>query len=172
MMGNIERRKEIAKIVKNFKSPISGNKLADEFQVSRQVIVQDIAILRAEGENIISTSRGYMYPNFHNKNLIKTIAVRHNLDRIEEELKIIIELGGEVIDIIVEHPIYGEISGNLMLKSMYDLEEFLKDFKEKEALPLSKITSGIHLHTIEVPNEFIYNKILNKLKIKKLILEE
>ncbi|MFZ7121282.1 MAG: transcription repressor NadR [Eubacteriaceae bacterium] len=171
-MGNIERRKEIVKTVKNFKSPISGNKLADKFQVSRQIIVQDIAILRAEGENIISTSQGYMYPNYQNKNLIKTIAVKHNLDRIDEELKIIIELGGKVIDIIVEHPIYGEITGNLMLGSMYDIKEFLKDFREKEALPLSKITSGIHLHTIEVPNEFIYDKILNRLKSKKLILEE
>ncbi|MFZ7133758.1 MAG: transcription repressor NadR [Eubacteriales bacterium] len=169
-MDNVERREKIAKVIKNSLTPISGNRLSEMFNVSRQIIVQDIALLRAEGLDIIATARGYICTVTKTQGIIRTIAVQHDVNSIEDELKIIIESGGNVIDIIVEHPIYGEIKGNLMIRSMYELDLFLNDFENKKAEPLSTVTNGIHLHTLEVPSQKIFIRIKEELREKKILL--
>lgn len=60
-MAGEERRQEILKYIEESKKPVSGQKLAEIFHVSRQVIVQDIALLRAGDREILSTNRGYVY---------------------------------------------------------------------------------------------------------------
>lgn len=133
--------------------------------MSRQVIVQDIAVLRAKGINIMATSNGYYISkrNEDNRN-IKTIICKHEgYDSIEKELTIIIDMGGKVLDVIIDHPVYGEIRCPLMINSRYDLEKFVKKVKEVKAEPLAVLTGGEHIHTIEVPNDEVYDIILNKL---------
>jgi transcriptional regulator of NAD metabolism len=67
------RRKAILEKLETSSDPITGTALADFFQVSRQVIVQDIALLRASGLGILATSNGYLIPKAQDtERLVKT----------------------------------------------------------------------------------------------------
>lgn len=170
-MNNQLRRKQVMKELKKTKSPVSGTELANKFGVSRQVIVQDIALLRAEGQHIVATARGYLHPNETSDAITKTIAVKHKTDSMEEELYTIVEFGAKILDITVEHPIYGEIKGNLMLTTKQEVDQFVREFQVSGAAPLSVVTNGVHLHTVEVPSLKIYELILAALKEKDFLLE-
>jgi uncharacterized protein len=151
--------------------PLTGTVLASQFGVSRQVIVGDIAILRAAGVSVFATPQGYMLPrNSVSAAVTAKIACGHSLHKLEEELAIIIDNGGKVLDVIVEHPIYGEIKANLMLSSRCDLTEFISQLSTSAASPLSSITDGIHLHTIEVPSRAILAKIKQELRVAGILL--
>lgn len=171
MEGN-ERREEILNLLKEKKGPIKGMNLAEIFHVSRQVIVQDIALLRAKGEDILSTPQGYLIlDDIKEDNLKKTIVCKHSgYDEIEDELKTIIDLGGKAIDVIIEHPVYGEIRSPLMISSRLELDEFMRNIKKTNAEPLSSLTDGVHIHTIEVEDEYIFQKIVDELKKKKYLI--
>ena len=170
-MNSIERRKVIENMLIKNNKPIKGNELGLKLGVTRQIIVKDIAILRASGKNIIATPEGYLIPN-ENKNLIKrVIAVYHESSDIENELKIIIKFGGIVEDVVVEHPVYGEIKAMLMIKSMYDIDNFMKNIQNNSAEPLLILTGGIHLHTISSENEDIINKIIQELRQKNYLVD-
>ncbi|WP_373898304.1 transcription repressor NadR [Haloimpatiens sp. FM7315] len=165
-MDSEKRRTQILNLLNSKNHPIKGVDLAKEFQVSRQVIVQDIALLRAKGKDIISTPQGYMVLNSDkNNNLVKTIVCRHlGYEAIKAELSCIVDMGGKVLDVIVEHPVYGEIKSPLMINSRLDIENFLDNLKNTKAEPLSTLTNGIHLHSIEVKDEEIFLKIKTALK--------
>ena len=141
-------------------------------KVSRQVIVQDIAILRAEGNEIIATPQGYIMLKYPlDKMEKKIIACSHDRSGIEDELKTIISLGGKVIDVIVEHPVYGELKGMLMLSSIYDVDVFIKKLDEGEGQPLLVLTGGVHLHTIEAESKKKLNMIEEMLKDKGYLID-
>lgn len=160
-----ERRKSILNILNSSDEPITGTDLAKKFDVSRQVIVQDIAVLRAKGINIMATSNGYyiLKINEENRN-IKTVVCKHKgYGSIEDELRIMIDMGVKVLDVIVAHPVYGEIRCPLMINSRYNLEKFIQKVKDAKAEPLATLTDGEHIHTIEVPNDEVYEILLIKL---------
>lgn len=157
--------------MKSASEPLSGTELAHQLGVSRQVIVQDIALLRAEGQAILATSKGYIYPVKANNAIVKTIAVKHLSDSLAEELYAIVEFGGKILDITVEHPIYGEIKGNLMLSNKQDVDDFVENFQKSGAAPLSVVTNGVHLHAIEVPSMKIFELILAALRERGFLLE-
>ncbi|HHY78281.1 MAG TPA: transcription repressor NadR [Clostridiales bacterium] len=159
-----ERREKIFNILKERSIPITGADLSKITGVSRQVIVQDIAILRAKGYNIIATPQGYMLLNDKKNKIQKVIACCHDKEGMRKELEIIVDNGGKVIDVIVEHPLYGEIKAMLMLESRLDVERFMKHYEDSDTKPLSALTGGIHLHTIEVPDEISYNHIIRDLE--------
>lgn len=167
------RRQAIIKILKDSPQPVKGNQLSELVGVSRQVIVQDIALLRAEGEDIIATPQGYLLiRNISNapRKLVRVFACQHDYKGMEKELKIIVTLGGKVVDVIVEHPLYGELKGNLMLEKLEDVELFVEDLGKSGAGPLSVLTKGIHLHTIEAPSQVILDKIQQELKLSGILL--
>lgn len=168
------RRERILKILSSATGPVKGNELADTLGVTRQVIVQDIAILRAAGEEVIATPRGYMLiDQMQPKTIIRTIACRHQTrSEIEQELTAIVDLGGTIIDVIIEHPIYGEKKGVLMIASRQDVKDFMASVKNEHAQPLSTLTGGIHLHTIQVKDEESYMRIKNRLKEMGFLIEE
>jgi hypothetical protein len=164
---NKEKRLEkIIEILNRSPKPISGSNLADMFEVTRQVIVKDIAILKAAGKDIKSNSRGY-YISTKNR-IIRTIAVKHTFEEIGSELLTIVENGGKVLDVSVEHPIYGEITATLDVEDKMDVDFFLK--KINNAKPLSSLNYGIHLHKIEVDDEEQYKKIITELNKKGFLL--
>jgi len=173
-MGSSIRRNNILNLLKSSKEPIRGIDFAEKFGVSRQVIVQDIAILRAGGENILATPRGYIIPdNQQSSYLIKTLVCKHHTyDEIEDELTAIVDLGGKIIDVIIEHPIYGEKRGLLMISSRQDVMDFMKNLRQDEAQPLSSLTGGIHLHTLEVKDEASFEKIKGTLDKKGYLIIE
>lgn len=168
-MTSKKRREEIIKLLINNNSAIKGTKLAELFSVTRQIIVKDIAILRAEGKNIIATPDGYILNKDINK--VKTIiAVNHNSKETIEELEIVVKYGGMIEDVIIEHPLYGELRGNLMIKNLNDLNKFEKEYNNNNAKPLSNLTNGIHLHTIAADSAEDIEEIKRELKERGFLL--
>ena len=166
-MTTEERRREITNILISIDKPIKGTELANRFDVSRQVIVQDIALLRAEGFDVIATPQGYIVPKYNNNKILKTIVSKHfSIDEVEDELGTMVDYGAKIVDVIVEHPIYGEMRGILDIGYKDEVNEFLKEVKNGNAEFLSTLTDGIHIHTIEVPNEESF------IKLKKVLLEK
>lgn len=169
-----KRRIKLLERLKKAEKALIGSKLAEEFGVSRQVIVQDIALLRAQGEKIVATSQGYFYEENLGLPTVKTsIACQHgDQEELRDELLTIVNYGGRIIDVKVEHPIYGELSGNLMISTAADVDNFIENYDQNEASLLSKLTAGVHLHTIEAVNEQVLEKIKEELKEKGYLLED
>ena len=170
-MNSEERRSSILKLLENSNSPISASALAGMLSVSRQVIVGDVALLRSAGEKIIATPRGYLFGREHD-GMIRQIAVRHSPEEMEAELTAIIDNGCTVLDVIVEHPVYGQLTAPLQLSSRYDVSQFIKRCRDADAQPLSKLTEGIHLHTLCCPDEAAYGRAAANLKKLSFLLED
>lgn len=169
-MKVIERRKQIKTELQKSNLPIKGQELAAMFGVSRQVIVQDIAVLKAEGIQIIATPNGYIIPKIGTNKLIKSVAVKHFEEQLEEELYIMVDNNAKIIDVVVEHPIYGEMKGNLNISSRSDVDGFIEKIK-KEAIPISSLTDGVHIHNIEVEKESDYENIVRELNKREILLD-
>lgn len=157
------RRSNILDILSCSEGPVKGQDIALKLGVTRQIIVKDIAILRAEGNSIIATPEGYMIERNTTNRINRIIAVNHSSENTKIELEAIIKYGGIVKDVIIEHRIYGEISANLMLKTYYDVENFINKLDNKSVEPLSKLTGGLHLHTVEADSIEIMDKIIDEL---------
>ena len=167
-----KRRIQLLERLKEASGPLTGTCLAKELKVSRQVIVGDFAILRASGIAVYATPQGYVLPNAQNEGNKKvTLACKHERDNLEQELAIIIDNGGKVIDVIVEHPLYGELTANLMLTSRRDLAEFLQKLDESKATQLASITGGVHLHTVEVADGEMLARIETELKAAGILMK-
>lgn len=165
-----ERRNRLVDKLQKTGTPVTGTALAQELGVSRQVIVGDIAILRAAGVEIYATPQGYLLPAARpTAAQTAKIACHHGWDKLADELAIIIDNGGKVLDVIVEHPVYGELKANLMLASRRDLAEFLHSLKNSGAEPLSAITGGVHLHTVEVPSPEVLARIERELERENIL---
>lgn len=165
------RRKMILEHLSRSTSPVSATVLAGIYSVSRQVIVGDIALLRAAGEDITATPRGYVLTN-ENQGMTKTVAVKHNLRQTAEELYIFVDNGCIVEDVIVEHHIYGQLVGQLHLTSRYDVGQFLDQLDQGRATILSSLTDGIHLHTLRCPDQAAFDRACTALKEAGLLLEQ
>jgi len=167
----MDRKQKIIDEIKKSNKPISATKLASLLGVSRQIIVGDVALIRASGTNIIATPRGYVLDQ-QNHNDLYTIAVKHSQEELADELYTIVDMGGSIIDVIVDHAIYGQLTGKLHIASRYDVEQFLKRVNAYEATPLSQLTDGIHLHTIQCQDQDIYHRIIQALDEKGYLLKK
>ena len=144
------RKDQLVDILTNSPEPMAGRELAERLGVSRQVVVQDVAVLRARGVEVLATSRGYMLlqePAPHARRAV--LATKHTPGETEEELFILVDHGVKVLNVLVEHPLYGELRGNLMLQSRMDVRRFLERVELVGAALLSVLTDGVHLHTVE-----------------------
>lgn len=164
-----KRRNKILSGLQNTTEPMSAASIAKEMGVSRQIIVGDIALLRAEGNEIIATSRGYVIASPIAGKFIRKIACRHNRDETEEELATIISLGGEIIDVTVTHPYYGDMTGQLNITTMEDVNSFVKEINDNKKL-LSDLTDGTHLHTIACKDNATFDNIVAELTKLGLLL--
>lgn len=162
------RREEILRLLSKAQKPVSGTQLAREFAVSRQIIVQDIALLRAVNKNILSTNKGYMlYNPLDSSNRVKrTIAVHHSDEQIRDELYTIVDQGGKILDVVVEHEIYGQITVDLLLKTRGDVDEFVEKIENSSAQPLKALTGGKHFHTVEADTKEELDRIERALEKK------
>ena len=160
-MTGEERRTQILQMLKDQTSPLSGTALADAFHVSRQVIVQDIALMRAENHRILSTNRGYLYHRTDRAGLLpkRVVSVRHTTEQVLEEFTTILELGGKILDVVVEHELYGQIRVDLMIESQQDAQEFYEKLMQSKDEPLKILTGDCHYHTIAAPSEKLLDLI-------------
>lgn len=152
-MTTEERRAEVLRRLQEASQPLTGTRLSRELGVSRQIIVGDVSILRAEGQQIFATPRGYIMPKQEIGGFRKaTLVCQHRAEDMEAELNAIVDNGGTVLDVIVEHPVYGPIKSDLLLESRRDIRNFLTKMKKCQANPLLVVTGGIHIHTVQVPD--------------------
>jgi uncharacterized protein len=165
------RRREILGWMQDRDVPIQGSDLARRFRVSRQCVVQDIAILRAGGEEILATPMGYRLPRQSPRSFRSVIACRHTPEQTREELEILVDHGVKILDVVVEHPIYGELRGSLMIESRADLQDFIERVQAKKATLLSSLTQGVHLHTLEASREELITRAKVKLRAGGFLLK-
>ena len=106
-MKAAERREKVVEKLKKSGDAVSASSLAEVLGVSRQIIVGDVALLRAAGENITSTPRGYVIDKSGQVSgqFIKQVACVHDSEKMAEELRICVDQGCSVLDVIVYHPI-------------------------------------------------------------------
>lgn len=168
-MTGLERRQKIIRMIQESGTPVSGKELAKTCDVSRQVIVQDIALIRAAGYEIISTNRGYILNAPHTAT--RVFKVSHTDEQLEDELCAIVDLGGKVVDVIVNHRVYGRLEAPLGISSRKKVKEFIADIKSGKSSPLKNITSNYHYHTIEAENEETLDSIEEMLRAKKYLVE-
>ena len=167
-MEGERRREQLLLLLKQKKMPISGTDLAKQLGVSRQVIVQDIALLRAINKNILSTNKGYVLyePELAGGRVNRIFAVNHKKEQIRDELYTIVDCGGKVLDVVVEHDIYGQITVDLLLCNRLDVDEFVERIENSKSRPLHVLTDGEHWHTVEADMERVLDKIEEVLKEK------
>lgn len=150
-MSSENRQIHILTALKTASSPITGGTFAQETNVSRQVIVQDVSILKAKGEPVIATSQGYVYLQKENRSAKqrKVIVVKHTPEQAKEELQAIVDHGVTVYDVTVEHPVYGDLTGIVNVSNRYEVDQFVEKVNATGASLLSELTAGVHLHTLE-----------------------
>ena len=165
-----ERRQAIWEFLQAAKQPVSASALSSRFSVSRQIIVGDIALLRAGGAAISATPRGYVTER-ETGGLIRQVAVQHSAGQMGNELNAMVYQGCTVLDVIVEHPVYGQLTGPLQLASRYDVQQFLGRCARSDARPLSELTEGIHLHTLSCPDQGAYERVRQDLRRLGILLE-
>lgn len=159
-----KRREVLLDLLRKSDRAISGTALSKSLGVSRQVIVQDIALLRASDLEILSTPRGYILYEKKESTLTRRFKVRHNASELENELNLIVDQGAQVINVIIDHPIYGEILGTLEIGSRRDVNAFLHRVKEQKGIPLLEMSGGLHYHTVSAESEDILDEVEMQLR--------
>lgn len=169
-METNERRAQVLLALQNAAKPISASTLAEQFEVSRQIIVGDIALLRAGGSNILATARGYLLQEAADGSSDGyVIACCHDKGGLSTELYCIVDNGATIENVSIDHPIYGSVSIPLSLKSRYDVDAYLKKVAVGNANLLCSLTDGVHLHTVNCPDSEAYRRILMALREKGIL---
>lgn len=157
------RRRTIAEALASADGPIAASSLATRFSVSRQVIVGDVALLRASGTDIIATPRGYVMHQECGEGVLHTVACIHNMDDMQLELNIMVDNGCTVLNVVIEHAVYGQLTGELSLASRYEVSQFAERLVAEGAAPLSALTGGIHIHNLLCPDEGAFQRTCREL---------
>ncbi|MEC1262935.1 transcription repressor NadR [Bacillus swezeyi] len=174
LMG-AERRKQLLAWLKESETPLTGSGLAKKASVSRQVIVQDISLLKAKNEPIIATSQGYMYLRSaagEKQPVQRIIACDHEPEKTEEELNVIVDFGVTVKDVTIEHPVYGDLTASIRVSTRKEVSDFVKKISSTNAAYLSQLTNGIHLHTLEADDEKKIEQACEALKKAGILISE
>lgn len=169
-MEGSKRREQLIKIIKENGDPISGGELSRMLGVSRQVIVQDIALLRATDMNIMATTKGYLIVPSEPSRVKRVFKVKHTNEQIEDELCTIVDNGGKILDVLVSHEIYGDITTALIIRNRQDVYDFVKKVQDKRIKPLKELTDGIHRHTVEAESEEMLHQIESALSRKGYLI--
>ena len=166
-MKAAERRKSIANLLISSDSAVPGGRLSEMFGVSRQIIVQDIAVLKASGYDILSTHSGYIMQDTPLKE--RVFKVYHTTHQTEDELSTIVELGGTVVDVFVWHKVYGKMAAPLNIFSKLHIDRFIEGVRSGKSVELMSITGGFHYHTVRAESEQILDNIERALNAKNYI---
>ena len=165
-----ERRKAIVNLLLSTKEPISGGELAKQFGISRQIIVQDITVLKGTGYEILSTSQGYVMQKSPLSE--RVFKLRHTTEETEDELSCIVDLGGTVVDVFVWHKVYVKIEATLNIFSQLQIKQFLEGVRTGQSSELMHITGGYHYHTVRADSEAVLDRIEKELIKRNYIVPE
>ena len=168
-MTGTERRRKILELIEKTGTPLSGGALGKLTGVSRQVVVQDVALLRTEGHHIVATARGYLMNK--SDEVSRIFKVCHTADQIDEELTTIVDLGACVENVTVNHRAYGRMSATLKIASRRDVQLFMEQMRSGKSTPLMNVTSGYHFHKITAKSEEILDDVEQALREKNFLAE-
>jgi uncharacterized protein len=168
-----ERRSFILQQLKDSPVPLTGGELANKTNVSRQVIVGDITLLKAKNEPIIATSQGYIYlkQNSSTYSFERTIACRHSPHDTEKELNLLVDHGVLVKDVKIEHTVYGDLTASIMVSNRQEVKQFMENMQKTRASLLSELTDGIHIHTISASSTQVLDKAESALRAEGFLIE-
>ena len=169
-MKGKERRKEIVALIMAAEDPVSGSVLSERLGVSRQIIVQDIAMLRAEGYDVLSTRQGYVIAK--GPFAERVFKLRHTSAQTEDELTTIVSMGGTVVNVFVWHKVYGKVEASLNIFSERSIAQFMDGIKTGKSKELMHITEGYHYHTVRADSETVLDEIEAVLNEKGYIVPE
>ena len=166
------RREKIMGALRGADGPLSGGELAEACGVSRQVVVTDIALLRTRGEKIVSTNRGYVLPvDGAPTRPMRLFKCRHTAEQTADELTCVVDLGGCVEDVFVNHRIYGKVSSDLGISSRRDVERFMAELASGVSAPLMEVTSGYHFHHVSAASEEVLDEVEGSLSERGYLVE-
>ena len=168
-MKAADRRKAIVNLLLSSSEAVSGGKLSEEFGVSRQIIVQDITVLKGSGYDILSTHNGYIIQKSPLKE--RVFKVYHTTEETEDELNTIVNLGGTVVDVFVWHKVYGKMTAPLNIFSALHIKQFIEGVRSGKSTELMNITGGYHYHTVRADSEEILDRIQKKLEERGYIAQ-
>ena len=163
-MESETRRQKIIELLKKQEEPISGSQLAEQFGVTRQVIVKDMGMIKAGGQPLLATAKGYLLQKETDGLCRREIRVCHNREQIGDEMRLIVDMGGYILNTHVDHPIYGSVGESLRIKSRRDIQNFLTKTEETGCMPLLALTNGVHSHTIAAEDEQTLDEICAELQ--------
>ncbi|WP_028254587.1 transcription repressor NadR [Veillonella magna] len=170
-MRSKERQQTIIRYLAKANAPIAGGELAEMCDVSRPIIVGDIAALRQEGYPILSTPRGYTMTMPGSGSVKRIIVCRHDATRVEEELTTIITMGGVMYTIGVEHDVYGHIEASLYIRTLEECRQFIEKFASSANQLLSTVSGGVHTHLIGADTPERLSLIIDTLRQKGFLYE-
>ena len=167
-MTGEERREKLRQMLTETNQPMAGTALARALHVSRQVIVQDIALMRAEHLPILSTNKGYLLgpDDVRSSQPKRVFFVRHTTERVLEEFLTVIDLGGRILDVAVEHELYGPIRADLLIENAQDAQDFVDRLTACRDNPLKVLTDDCHFHTVSAPSEKLLDLIEGELRAR------
>ena len=165
-MTGEQRRTEIRRMLQQSQQPLTGTALANALHVSRQVIVQDIALMRAEHLPILSTNKGYLLrpDDVRLQQPKRVFFVRHTTEQVLEEFMTVIDLGGRILDVAVEHELFGPIRADLLIENAQDARDFVTRLGACRDNPLKVLTDDCHFHTVAAPSEKLLDLIESELR--------
>lgn len=168
-----QRRIKIIELLSKKNTPVSGADLAKQFGVSRQVIVQDVALLRAENRDILSTNKGYLLFKPHSDDHFyrEVLLVKHTEAQILDEMSSIVDFGGRMLDVSIDHDLYGQIRSDLVINNAEDASDFVQKMQESTSKPLCVLTDDYHYHTISAPSAKAMELIKADLRKKGYLIE-
>ncbi|WP_251549352.1 transcription repressor NadR [Neobacillus muris] len=168
-----ERRNFILQLLKDSGFPITGSELAEKTNVSRQVIVGDITLLKAKNEPIIATSQGYMYLKQASGTVVheRTIACKHSPEDTDKELLLFVDHGVTVKEVRIEHAVYGDLTASIMVSNRQEVQQFMEKIRKTKAAFLSELTGGIHLHTVSAASEAALDQVEKALQKEGYLME-
>ena len=166
-MKSDERRKSIVNLLLSEKRAVSGGELSEKYDVSRQIIVKDISILKEQGLDIVSTSAGYVIKS--SPFVERVFKVFHTTEQTEDELQAIVDLGGIVADVYVWHKAYGKMEAKLNISSRKQITQFIESVRTGKSVELMHITGGYHYHTVRADSEEILDQIEAELSKRNYI---
>ena len=169
-MKAAERRKAMVAFLMSEREPVSGGMLSERFGVSRQIVVQDIAVIRGWGYEVLSTHDGYVLQK--SPLCERVFKVYHTTVQTEDELTCIVELGGTVADVFVWHKVYGRIEASLNIFSKLQIKQFIEGVRSGKSTELMNITGGYHYHTVRAESELILDAIDSALRQRGYIVPE
>ncbi len=170
-MDGRTRREGILRLLAGSDACLSASKLAERFGVTRQVIVSDIALLRANGQKILATRLGYRLERAPEQGKLASVVCRHGDRQVFDEFCAVVDNGGAVLNVIVEHPLYGEICVELNVASRYDAQAFVERMAATAAEPLCGLTGGLHVHMLRVPDDAALERIAAALDALGILAE-